>query len=164
VLCVSQFTLLASTIKGTKPDFHAAMPPSLSAPFYQSFLTSMRAAYLPERILDGKFGAMMSVGLCNEGPVTICLDSRKWEYVDRLEVGKAKAKEAGSSSSTPAAGGKAKAKTTLANRAEGEGIAAVASAAAAQPVPPDTDSALAALTATTLGVALPSKAGAGLPE
>ncbi|KZT53493.1 hypothetical protein CALCODRAFT_501101 [Calocera cornea HHB12733] len=45
ILCVSQFTLLASTIKGSKPDFHNAMPPVRSKPFYTAFLRSLRAAY-----------------------------------------------------------------------------------------------------------------------
>ncbi|KAK7693925.1 hypothetical protein QCA50_003499 [Cerrena zonata] len=38
--------------------------------------------YRPDRIKDGKFGAMMNVSLVNEGPVTFTLDSRKFEYID----------------------------------------------------------------------------------
>jgi len=41
----------------------------------------MRAQYAPEKVKDGRFGAMMNVSLTNEGPVTFTLDSRKFEYV-----------------------------------------------------------------------------------
>ncbi|CAH0386657.1 unnamed protein product [Bemisia tabaci] len=74
ILCVSQFTLYYS-LKGTKLDFHNAMPATQSQPFYEDFLSSLRTAYLPDRIKDGKFGAMMDVSLINDGPVTIQLDS-----------------------------------------------------------------------------------------
>ncbi|CAE7081240.1 unnamed protein product [Rhizoctonia solani] len=98
ILCVSQFTLMAKTIKGAKPDFHKAshgnLEPSrrrlahqtqtgeLSRPFYASLLESMGRAYDPSRIKDGEFGAMMSVSLMNEGPVTLTIDSRKFEYTE----------------------------------------------------------------------------------
>eukprot|EP00271_Cylindrocystis_brebissonii_P010575 TRINITY_DN26807_c0_g1_i1.p1 TRINITY_DN26807_c0_g1~~TRINITY_DN26807_c0_g1_i1.p1 ORF type:complete len:167 (-),score=19.50 TRINITY_DN26807_c0_g1_i1:296-796(-) len=78
ILFVSQFTLYGQ-MKGNKPDFHRAMPPQLARPFYDSFLERCRRAYKggPERIKDGIFGAMMQVHLVNDGPVTMCLDSRK---------------------------------------------------------------------------------------
>ncbi|TFY83036.1 hypothetical protein EWM64_g974 [Hericium alpestre] len=81
ILCVSQFTLMANTVKGNKPDFHRAMASEPSREMYASFLDQMRRAYIPDRIQDGKFGAMMNVTLTNEGPVTFTLDSRKFEYV-----------------------------------------------------------------------------------
>ncbi|KAJ3552803.1 hypothetical protein NM688_g3962 [Phlebia brevispora] len=81
VLCVSQFTLLANTTKN-KPDFHRAMASESSRQLYSSFLERMRTLYKPEKIQDGRFGAMMSVSLTNEGPVTFTLDSRKFEYID----------------------------------------------------------------------------------
>ncbi|KZT39214.1 hypothetical protein SISSUDRAFT_985138 [Sistotremastrum suecicum HHB10207 ss-3] len=81
ILCVSQFTLLASTVKGAKPDFHLAMGADKSREFYSSFLTRLGTLYHPERIKDGKFGAMMNVSLTNEGPVTFTIDSRKFEYI-----------------------------------------------------------------------------------
>jgi len=84
VLCVSQFTLLANTTKGKKPDFHRAMSAEPSRQLYASFLEAMRNAYNPEKVKDGVFGAMMNVSLTNEGPVTFTLDSRKFEYVDQL--------------------------------------------------------------------------------
>ncbi|ETW86226.1 hypothetical protein HETIRDRAFT_242324, partial [Heterobasidion irregulare TC 32-1] len=82
ILCVSQFTLMANTAKGNKPDFHRAMPTEPAKDMYAIFLNELRQAYSPEKIKDGKFGAMMNVALTNEGPVTFQLDSRKFEYVD----------------------------------------------------------------------------------
>ncbi|VDB82862.1 unnamed protein product [Peniophora sp. CBMAI 1063] len=82
VLCVSQFTLLANTSKGNKPDFHKAMGSTQSRELYATFLQNMKDQYLADRIQDGKFGAMMNVSLTNEGPVTFTLDSRKYEYVE----------------------------------------------------------------------------------
>ncbi|KAL7422309.1 D-tyrosyl-tRNA(Tyr) deacylase [Cryptotrichosporon argae] len=75
VLCVSQFTLFAN-FKGTKPDFHESMSTVPGKAFYTAFLDEIRAAYRPDRIQDGQFGAMMQVSLTNDGPVTILLDSR----------------------------------------------------------------------------------------
>lgn len=81
ILCVSQFTLMANTSKGNKPDFHRAMSADQSRAMYESFLKYMGKQYTPEKIKDGKFGAMMNVSLTNEGPVTFTLDSRKFEYM-----------------------------------------------------------------------------------
>eukprot|EP00123_Amoebidium_parasiticum_P013202 comp21826_c1_seq1/m.31113 comp21826_c1_seq1/g.31113 ORF comp21826_c1_seq1/g.31113 comp21826_c1_seq1/m.31113 type:complete len:201 (-) comp21826_c1_seq1:231-833(-) len=79
VLCVSQFTLWAK-LNGNKPDFHEAMEAARAEPMYNNFLAMMKKAYDPSKIQDGKFGAMMSVSLVNEGPVTLQLDSRKFAY------------------------------------------------------------------------------------
>jgi D-tyrosyl-tRNA(Tyr) deacylase len=77
VLCVSQFTLYASCAKGTKPDFHRAMGGPGCRERYATFIERMRAGMPgPERVQDGVFGAMMQVALCNDGPVTILLDSK----------------------------------------------------------------------------------------
>ncbi|KAG2363401.1 D-Tyr tRNAtyr deacylase-like domain-containing protein [Suillus spraguei] len=81
VLCVSQFTLMANTTKGNKPDFHRAMSSNASRELYATFLKKMRCLYVPDRIQDGQFGAMMNVSLTNEGPVTLTLDTRKFEYI-----------------------------------------------------------------------------------
>jgi len=75
ILLVSQFTLIADTKKGNRPSFIGAMPPGEAEPFFDSIVASFRAAY--PRIQTGKFGADMAVTLINDGPVTICLDSRK---------------------------------------------------------------------------------------
>ncbi|KAI9437116.1 D-Tyr tRNAtyr deacylase-like domain-containing protein [Russula earlei] len=84
ILCVSQFTLMANTSKGNKPDFHRAMSADQSRTMYTSFLQFMGTQYSPEKIKDGKFGAKMNVSLTNEGPVTFTLDSRKFEYITPL--------------------------------------------------------------------------------
>ncbi|KAJ9105369.1 hypothetical protein QFC21_001738 [Naganishia friedmannii] len=57
-------------------DFHGAMTTLPSSIFYNEFLNDMRTAYSAEKIQDGKFGAMMQVSLCNDGPVTIIIDSK----------------------------------------------------------------------------------------
>ncbi|KAL3106549.1 hypothetical protein niasHT_016770 [Heterodera trifolii] len=76
ILCVSQFTLHAC-IKGNKLDFHRSMGPEKAPLIYEQFLQRLRNNYEPERVKDGKFGAMMSVQIENDGPVTINLDSKR---------------------------------------------------------------------------------------
>mmetsp|Transcript_49848 Transcript_49848/g.159353 ORF Transcript_49848/g.159353 Transcript_49848/m.159353 type:complete len:149 (-) Transcript_49848:446-892(-) len=49
VLCVSQFTLFAST-KKNKPDFHRAMPPQASRPFYEGFIQQVQKAYREDMV------------------------------------------------------------------------------------------------------------------
>lgn len=75
VLVVSQFTLLASTRKGTKPSWHRAAPPEEAIPLYGAFVRKIEAL-LGRPVATGKFGAMMEVALVNDGPVTLVLDSR----------------------------------------------------------------------------------------
>ena len=75
VLVVSQFTLLASTRKGTKPSWHRAAAPEVAVPLYGKFVAVMEAA-LGRAVATGEFGAMMEVELVNDGPVTLVLDSR----------------------------------------------------------------------------------------
>ncbi|KAL3424229.1 d-tyrosyl-trna deacylase [Phlyctema vagabunda] len=71
VLCVSQFTLLASTKKGTKPDFHGAMGGDEARILYQLFVSKVQQGYKAEKVKDGVFQAMMEVALVNDGPVTL---------------------------------------------------------------------------------------------
>jgi len=75
VLVVSQFTLLASTRKGTKPSWHRAAPPEVAEPLYENFVRSMESL-LGRPVATGTFGAMMEVSLVNDGPVALILDSR----------------------------------------------------------------------------------------
>ncbi|KAF9201149.1 D-tyrosyl-tRNA(Tyr) deacylase [Haplosporangium sp. Z 27] len=81
ILCVSQFTLYGQVIKGSKPDFHLSMKSDTSRQMYHEFLDRLKKAYKSDRIKDGEFGAMMLVNIANDGPVTLELDSRKFEYL-----------------------------------------------------------------------------------
>lgn len=78
VLVVSQFTLFASTRKGTRPSFNDAAKPDIAIPLYERFLAQMATA-LGRSVACGKFGAMMQVSLVNDGPVTLIIDSRERE-------------------------------------------------------------------------------------
>lgn len=79
ILSVSQFTLLARTNKGSKPDFHMAAKGHIAIDLYNAFLQNLRKELGEDRVKDGQFGAMMSCQLINEGPVTILLDSKNKE-------------------------------------------------------------------------------------
>jgi D-tyrosyl-tRNA(Tyr) deacylase len=78
LLVVSQFTLFASTRKGTRPSFNAAARPELAIPLYEAF-NRCAAAILGRPVATGRFGAMMAVSLVNDGPVTILIDSKARE-------------------------------------------------------------------------------------
>ncbi|CAK7237185.1 D-tyrosyl-tRNA(Tyr) deacylase [Sporothrix curviconia] len=71
VLCVSQFTLLASTKKGSKPSFHGALGGDEAQRLYNYFVQKVRDNFAADRVKDGVFRAMMEVALVNDGPVTI---------------------------------------------------------------------------------------------
>ena len=75
ILLVSQFTLMASTKKGNRPSYVAAAPPEISIPLYERFKETL-AALTGRAIPCGVFGAEMQVSLVNDGPVTICMDSK----------------------------------------------------------------------------------------
>lgn len=75
ILVVSQFTLLASTRKGTKPSWHRAAPPEMARPLYGEFLARL-TVLSGSPPSAGVFGAMMDVESLNAGPVTLLLDSR----------------------------------------------------------------------------------------
>ncbi len=77
LLVVSQFTLFASTRKGNRPSFSASAPPETAIPLYKQFLVTMQESGLT--VKSGEFGAHMDVELCNDGPVTIMIDSRNRE-------------------------------------------------------------------------------------
>ncbi|KAI5867121.1 D-tyrosyl-tRNA deacylase [Durotheca rogersii] len=75
VLCVSQFTLLASTKKGNKPDFHGAMGGEEAKRLYQYFFDKILQDHAPGKVKNGVFQAMMEVALVNDGPVTLELST-----------------------------------------------------------------------------------------
>lgn len=73
-LVVSQFTLLANTRRGRRPSFTDAATPEVAAPLLDAFVAQLVALSVP--VQQGRFGAHMYESLCNDGPVTIWLDSR----------------------------------------------------------------------------------------
>lgn len=78
ILCVSQFTLHASTKKGNRPSYIKAAKPDFALPMYNRFCENLANA-LGKEIQTGEFGADMQVVLCNDGPVTIIVDSKNKE-------------------------------------------------------------------------------------
>ena len=77
-LVVSQFTLMASTKKGNRPSYIGAAGHELAIPMYERFCTALSAA-MGKPVGTGTFGADMKVALVNDGPVTICIDTRNKE-------------------------------------------------------------------------------------
>jgi D-tyrosyl-tRNA(Tyr) deacylase len=73
-MVVSQFTLLADTRKGNRPGFSSAAPPGEAEHLYNLFVKFLRQKGIP--VSTGVFGADMKVSLCNDGPVTILLESK----------------------------------------------------------------------------------------
>ncbi len=73
-LVVSQFTLYADASHGRRPSFSAAAPPDMAEKLYREFVSALRAMNVP--VETGRFRAEMALELCNDGPVTIMLESR----------------------------------------------------------------------------------------
>ena len=78
VLVVSQFTLMASTKKGNRPAYIRAARPETAIPLYDRFCAALESA-LGKPVPTGTFGADMQVSLLNDGPVTICIDTKNKE-------------------------------------------------------------------------------------
>lgn len=78
ILVVSQFTLFASYKKGNRPSWLRAAPHEISIPLYQLFCKKI-SEELGQQIATGEFGADMKVELLNDGPVTICMDTKNRE-------------------------------------------------------------------------------------
>jgi D-aminoacyl-tRNA deacylase len=77
-IIVSQFTLHAETKKGNRPSYIRAAKAEIAIPIYEKFIRKMETA-LAKKVGTGEFGADMQVGLVNDGPVTIIIDSKKRE-------------------------------------------------------------------------------------
>ena len=75
ILSISQFTLYADARKGRRPSFIEAMRPEKATILYDLFNQKLKETGIP--VETGIFGADMKVTLTNDGPVTICLESRK---------------------------------------------------------------------------------------
>ena len=78
ILVISQFTLMASYKKGNRPSWIHAAPHSIAIPLYELFCSRLGDA-IGRPVGTGEFGADMKVELLNDGPVTICMDSRNKE-------------------------------------------------------------------------------------
>ena len=78
ILLVSQFTLFASTKKGNRPSFTRSARPEVAVPLYEQFITRLTQDF-GKAVQTGEFGADMKVGLTNNGPVTIIIDSKNRE-------------------------------------------------------------------------------------
>ena len=78
ILVVSQFTLMASYKKGNRPSWIHAAPHELSIPLYNRFCDALSKA-MGKPVSTGEFGADMKVELLNNGPVTICMDTKNKE-------------------------------------------------------------------------------------
>ena len=78
ILVVSQFTLHASTKKGNRPSYIRAARPETAIPLYESFCRQL-SRELGKEVQTGVFGADMKVELLNDGPVTICIDTKNKE-------------------------------------------------------------------------------------
>jgi D-tyrosyl-tRNA(Tyr) deacylase len=75
LLVVSQFTLHASTKKGNRPSYIKAARPEVAVPLYEKFVKALEVQ-LRKPVYTGTFGADMKVGLVNDGPVTIIIDTK----------------------------------------------------------------------------------------
>uniref|UniRef100_A0A182VR71 D-aminoacyl-tRNA deacylase n=1 Tax=Anopheles minimus TaxID=112268 RepID=A0A182VR71_9DIPT len=103
ILCVSQFTLY-HRLKGNRPDFSRAMQGPEAQQLYGSLLKKLRDQYAPERVLDGRFGAMMQVHIQNDGPVTLEIESPVQSEQERQKLQRSldhQAKSAGKNTGKP---------------------------------------------------------------
>lgn len=78
LLVISQFTLHAGTKKGNRPSYIRAAKPDVAVPMYELFVEKLRETS-QRPVGEGVFGADMKVGLINDGPVTIIIDSKNKE-------------------------------------------------------------------------------------
>lgn len=74
-LVVSQFTLYADASKGRRPSYVKALPSNEAIPLYNLFVEKLKAKNIV--VATGEFGADMRVNICNDGPITIMVESRE---------------------------------------------------------------------------------------
>ena len=79
LLVVSQFTLHGNARKGTRPSFVRAAAPEQSIPLYEHFVQKLEEKG-GKKVGTGTFGAQMQVELCNDGPVTLILDTKQKRF------------------------------------------------------------------------------------
>ena len=79
LMVVSQFTLYAQTKKRNRPSYIRAARPERAIPLYEQFVHTLQQLSGKE-IATGVFGADMQVSLCNDGPVTIFIDSKMRDF------------------------------------------------------------------------------------
>jgi D-tyrosyl-tRNA(Tyr) deacylase len=77
MLIISQFTLYGDAQRGNRPSFSDAARPEQAIPLYEKFVAALKSRLGGDRIVTGIFGAMMTVELTNEGPVTIIIESKE---------------------------------------------------------------------------------------
>lgn len=78
ILLISQFTLFASTKKGNRPGFTRAARPDKAIPLYEAMIKQL-SLLLGKPVQTGIFGADMKIGLVNDGPVTLTIDTKNKE-------------------------------------------------------------------------------------
>ena len=78
ILVISQFTLWASYKKGNRPSYLRAGSHEITVPLYEKFCSALSQC-LGKKVGTGEFGAYMQVELLNDGPVTICMDTKNKE-------------------------------------------------------------------------------------
>jgi len=77
VLIISQFTLYGETIRGNRPSFTSAAKPEAAIPLYEYFINRVKQNLGEHKVKTGIFGAMMSVKIINDGPVTLSVESKQ---------------------------------------------------------------------------------------
>ncbi|MGL5959922.1 MAG: D-aminoacyl-tRNA deacylase [Bacteroidales bacterium] len=78
ILVVSQFTLYAQTKKGNRPSYIRSAPPEIAEPLYETFIQLINKNF-QKPVKTGTFGEDMQVGLINDGPITIWIDTKNKE-------------------------------------------------------------------------------------